>query len=723
MLRARKYAEAVYDHELCRGLAALGYPVRHRVSSFEIANVPKSVIHRFSKRHQQIDEEVQKRKEAEGEFANEKEVRDQVAHSSRRRKMKHATADRLRGEWELQLTPDERDRMSRLSVAWSVERQATDLAATIKAAEADLFERRSVVPEHDLLAAALTRVRGQSVDLTVLREGVARLPHPRDETGRSLVSREMLVLELDMIESVRRTRQQFPRLLEAEHCQSASASAEQRAAVHAMLSSKDLVTVFRGGAGTGKSYTLLEVVGALRADGREVIGLAPQWQQIDGLREKCSRVATLSGFLENPTIARGGVVVLDEAGQVGVRQMHALFTAVRHGGGRLILSGDTRQHGAVAASDALQIIETYGKVHPIVLRTIRRQDPNLAESRSERKTIRDYRRAVRDAANGKVDASFSRLDAMGSVIEVAPDSIRNELAARYVATIQASRSALVVTQTRAEVEQLNAEIRARLKSAALLGASINCTTYRMVDATEAAKTNPATYEGCSHIVFMRRYGRFRKGDIVELLDADERGVILRMDGRRSRVAYKYASRFGPATAHETEVAIGDRLQLRFNGKSAEGERIANGELVTVREIRANGSLIVTSQRERVMTLTPEQRLFNYGYAVTSYSAQGKTVDTVLFSDASSFAATNRKQWYVTISRGRRNVVVFTPDKAALRRSIRAAGERLAAVEGAGLSVERAIKGGLRAIRHKAVQQHRCGAAHRSQVARLRLNVI
>jgi len=75
-------------------------------------------------------------------------------------------------------------------------------------------------------------------------------------------------------------------------------------------------------------------------------------------------------------------------------------------------------------------------------------------------------------------------------------------------------------------------------------------------------------------------------------------------------------------------------------------------------------------------------VFNYGYATTSYGSQGKTVDTVLFSDSGSRLATNQKQFYVTISRGRRRALVFTPDKAALRRAVSAEGHRPLAVEAA-----------------------------------------
>jgi hypothetical protein len=101
----------------------------------------------------------------------------------------------------------------------------------------------------------------------------------------------------------------------------------------------------------------------------------------------------------------------------------------------------------------------------------------------------------------------------------------------------------------------------------------------------------------------------------------------------------------------------------------EGARLNNGELVTVKRVEPNGNLAVKDEHGATKTLSPSQRLFVRGFAVTSYGSQGKNVDTVLFSDAGSRAATNAQQWYVTISRGKRRVVVFTPDKAQLRAGI------------------------------------------------------
>jgi hypothetical protein len=58
------------------------------------------------------------------------------------------------------------------------------------------------------------------------------------------------------------------------------------------------------------------------------------------------------------------------------------------------------------------------------------------------------------------------------------------------------------------------------------------------------------------------------------------------------------------------------------------------------------------------TLEKNYRRFVRGYAVTSYAAQGKTAEFVIFSDSAIRAATDQKQWYVTISRGRKGIKIF-----------------------------------------------------------------
>ena len=149
-------------------------------------------------------------------------------------------------------------------------------------------------------------------------------------------------------------------------------------------------------------------------------------------------------------------------------------------------------------------------------------------------------------------------------------------------------------------------------------------------------------------------------------------------------------------SREIPLASGDRLQLKANGKTPRGQRLANGELVTVDSVLANGQIRLRDGR----TLGKDYRRFVRGFAITSYASQGKTVDYVLFSDSAVKAATNRQQWYVTISRGRRGVRIFTSDKAQLRENLLHSGDRRLALDLAnrefarrlGISSDRAPRG-------------------------------
>ena len=133
-----------------------------------------------------------------------------------------------------------------------------------------------------------------------------------------------------------------------------------------------------------------------------------------------------------------------------------------------------------------------------------------------------------------------------------------------------------------------------------------------------------------------------------------------------------AASFDVGEARELKVAAGDWLLLQAN----HGKEFINGERVQVREIQ-NGRIALADGRP----LPAGFNTFTHGYAVTSHSSQSKTVDEVLLvASSKSFAAVNREQFYVSISRGRERVHVFTDDADLLARRVTDSHERKAAVE-------------------------------------------
>ncbi len=680
MYRAQKFVENLYFHELGRGLRSLGYEIENNSRNFEIKHVPKSVIALFSKRHRQIEAEAQ-RQVAEGYIGDIGELRTRIAHERRRRKMKNSTADELRSYWKQQITVDDRSALENLCQPGERQMQAADLRAIVTWADAHLFERRSVVNDYELKSAALARGRGEDFDLADVDRAIAERNyfHPQNEPTK-LAAPEMVGCEGEIVQAVRHGMNGFYAFRD-DYAPGLSLSAEQARATQKILASHDFVTLFRGGAGTGKTHTLTEIEEAIRATKRHVLVLAPQRQQVQDLENAGMGAQTLAHALTAKQFPPCCVVILDEAGQVGVRDMRELMRALQPIQGRLIISGDTRQHGAVTAGDALRWIEQHvPRKNVAMLRNIRRQDVKLARSVEERQFIRGYRVAVKEAADGKIAESYDRLERLGCIRELPDEARREAIAGEYLTALERGEAPLVVAQTWDEVHAANDAIRSALHQAGRLEAGELLEAYQPVGWTEAEKHDARNFEEGQSVFFLKGYGRYAKGDLCEVAGADEHGVSLVREGRRSTVSYRYADHFSVVKAVKMEIAPGDRLQLKANGRSVEGERLHNGELVTVARIDPTGAMVVNDDHGLSKTLAPSQRLFVHGYAVTSYASQGKTVDSVILADAGSRAATNREQWYVSVSRGRRHVVVLTPNKLELRENIQRSGTRELALE-------------------------------------------
>ena len=702
MYRAKKFTENLYYHELCKGLRSLGYEIENNARDFEIKAVPKSLLQRFSKRHEQIDRETEVRIAREGLRGRLKELRGQVAEARRQRKMKDSTADRLRPSWERQLSAAEARALDAIKPARPASPQKPDMAAIVAWADEYLFERKAVARDHELWAAALARGRGADFELADVMKEAGKRGYIREADTRRITSPEVLRAELAVVVAAREGRNCHAPLSPTFE---PKVSGEQRAAVEQILKSQDFITLFRGGAGTGKSFTLAEVRRGLAAAGHPVVVLAPQRQQVAGLQADGLRAETLASCLQAKSVPQKAVVIVDEAGQIGARQMSQLVALVQSRDGRLILSGDTRQHGAVEASDALLAIERYSGARPAVLREIRRQDPDLARSAAERRFVTAYRAAVKAAAAGEIAESFVQLDRLGCICETDSESRSAKVAGDYLRSVAQGERTLVVAQTWDEVNRLNAAIRAEMTAKGRLGRGVALKTYQAVDLGSAQKRDARYYAEGRFAYFPRSYGRFVRGELCAIVGTNERGVILEKNGQRSTVGYRRADRLVVAAEREITLAPGDRLQMKFNGKSAEGRPIANGELVTVRSVRGDGSLVVEGDAGGVKTLAPGQRLFNQGYAVTSYASQGKTVDTVLVADAGGQSVADSRHWYVAISRARKKVKIYTTDKEALRMKVEANGGRALALDLGGGTPEWAEQARVVVERNRLYEAH------------------
>lgn len=683
MMQAKKYAENVYYHELARDLRQFGYEIENNPrGDFEIKGVAGDLISRFSKRHNQIDASIEKLLKEKPELAkgNLKELRSQIAQAERSRKMPNITLPELQRLWNGQLTGAEKQSLRKLAHQSNTKQQSSALTtqAAIQWAEAHLFDRRSVVRESEVWSAALEHGRGANWTIENIKAGTAARGYIRNENAPSkITTREILSCEWEIVCLARNGRGKFG-AFNPHHNLSHELMPDQRKAVEHILGSRDFVTLFCGGAGTGKSHALREVGNGLKTAGHNFCVIAPQRQQALDLKKSFGDTQTVSEFLARRQMLPGSVVIVDEAGQIGGGQMRELLKFVKVNQGRLILSGDTRQHGAVEASDALRAIERYAGLEAARLMKIRRQNPKAGETKSERKRIKQYRAAVQKAQRGQYAESFDRLEKLGVVVECrTTDEQRERLVADYLALAEKKKSTVIVSQTWAEIREINERIRIGLQMTGLIGKN-NSTVraYERLDLTEAQKCDKRFYPANGVIVFNRATGDFAKGEVGRLLAATPTHLLIKSERREQKVSFKLLNRITVCQPVEMMLAEGDRLQLKANASLSNGKELVNGELVTVKAANADGQIELSDGR----ILPATYREFTRGYAVTSYGSQGKTVQHVLFSDSAVKAATNNQQWLVTISRGTRAVRIFTQNKEQLRENVSRLGDRKLAIE-------------------------------------------
>ena len=656
----RAYLTEVYRNALVREVYGLGYAIEPRRDSkggdqgFEIRGVSDQLLEKYSVRSAQRDAAIERFSVEHGRKPTNNEIAVLVLES-RADKLAEISTEKLRKQQQAILLPEESHALKHLheeSVdrAGEIPNEPTQATESLQHAKEHLFERSSVVREHELMTEALRHGRGK-IDRRQLR-GALELEQSQGSlirAGNNLATRESLEREQRMIAAVDGGIGRYERLggkrgfIPSERLRD-----EQLRAVHQILDSHDFVVNLRGAAGTGKTATLTEIARGLREAGREVLAVAPTRGAVEELQKVGFRDAmTISRLLEDPKAQAAlhrRVLVVDEAGMVSGRQMEGLLKLAEREEARILFSGDTRQLQSVEASDALRILEQESRMKSVSLMAVQRQ------------TQVQYRDAIQTLRHSPKQG-FEKLEQLGAVREVPCLERAQAVASAYRALASDSnRSVLVVAGTHEEIGKITDAIREDMKQRGELDRGLVAERYVPLQWTEAQKRDLANYKSGQVLLFHRSSRGIEKHEALIVERIEKSGIVARdQHGMERTVSPSQARSFSVHKRQQIEVAPGDKLLLTGNRRGA-GFRATNGELVKVRDV--DGGRI---HLEDGRTLPANYHEFDHGYAVTAHRSQGKTVDAVILSAD----AMKQELFYVGASRGRQEIVVVTGDREQL----------------------------------------------------------
>ena len=161
------------------------------------------------------------------------------------------------------------------------------------------------------------------------------------------------------------------------------------------------------------------------------------------------------------------MLVIDEAGMVGTRQLERVLSHAAEAGAKVVLVGDIRQLQSIEAGAAFRSIHE------------RHGGAEIGEVRRQRE---DWQRdATRDLANGKTGHALEAYRSHDMVHEAETrEQARADLVDRWDRDRQASpdRSRIILTHTNDEVRALNEAVRERLRAAGDLGDEVRVTVER-----------------------------------------------------------------------------------------------------------------------------------------------------------------------------------------------------------------------------------------------------
>lgn len=659
--RDAPYFQAAFRVRLANNLQDIGFGVERKKDDFEIKGIAADVLKRFSRRTALID------KLAEEKGITNPDRKAELGAETREKKGKSLVWESLRKEWNSRLTDKEQAQLA------SVHRREVKAARPVQGEQVAVdhaithsFVRDAVLPERKLMTEALKRGIGSVTVDAVAKEMNSRSLIRSEFQGRKMATtKEMLALETKMIEFAKQGRGRSRPLGDPDRlCSRDWFNEGQKAAVRHVLGSRDRVMIIRGVAGTGKTTLEQEIGEALAEAGKPVVALAQSVKASRGvLREEAgfAMADTVARFLKDKFMqeaARGGVILVDEASQLGTQDMLKVFEVAEAFNARVILVGDRRQHRSVTAGEPLKLLEDNAGLHVAEVTEILRQSG-------------DYKKAAEALSEGRTEEAFKELDDLGWIKEVSNEERYQQLADAYLSAAAETKSdgklksALVVSPTHAEAARITDAIRAGLKEQGKLKDEHVVTGWFSAHLTDAQKADATQYDSGDLIQFSQNSKKHQKGTRIIV----EEGKTIPTND---------ANRFEVYRPTPIALAIGDRVRITAGGKTKDGlHRLVNGSLYTVEGFTKRGDIII----DHGWVIDRDFGHLTHGYVVTSHASQGVTVDKVFIGVSSeSFPATGERTAYVAITRGKEQAVIFTDDKQELLNAISRPDDPLSAIE-------------------------------------------
>ncbi|WP_241175536.1 Ti-type conjugative transfer relaxase TraA [Serratia marcescens] len=330
-------------------------------------------------------------------------------------------------------------------------------------------------------------------------------------------------------------------------------SDEQRAAVE-HVTGEGRLSVIIGDAGTGKSFAMRVAKEAWEAEGFRVRGCALAGKAADELQAGSGIDSRTIHSLEASwnrgvdMLTARDVLVIDEAGMVGSRQLGRVLEAAEKAGAKVVMLGDDKQLAAIEAGAGFRAITE--RVGAAEITQIRRQTESWA------------REASTELARGDVRTGLDAYHERGHVrIEDTREEARTALATDWLADREKGGTSIILAHTNKDVASLNATVRTALKASGELGAETEFLTER----------GARSFSEGDRLVFLKNDSALgvKNGTLGTVEKAEDGRLSVRLDSGREvdfdAGTYGHVDHGYAVTIHKSQGVTVDRAYVLATG--------------------------------------------------------------------------------------------------------------------------------------------------------------
>ena len=651
----------IQRNTLAQELQKLGYEVEvtdAKVGSFSIKNINKEIREQFSTRSNDIKKEM----------LESGQTSYKATHTAQKQtaKWKDKNKDRqaIQNENIERLKAAGADIEKIQEVDESLEMRTMDTSDIVEIAIEDITDKQSVFSREDILKHSLKVALTTDVSLEAIEnefknyEDLITINQDKNQyTTKEVLEKEEYIfsqsdnLNFSITEDKNLVNQAIQKF---EDIKGFTLKDAQNKLAHTILTSHDQYIIAQGIAGAGKSTSLEIVKNVAEQSNIKIVALAPTGTATDNLAQEAGikESYTITKFIQaqDELQIKDAIVIIDEAGMLGLRDTHKLMKIAEKNNLKLVFSGDKNQKKSISQGDIFTGMQRQG------FTTVYLDEGN----RQKNDKMKNAVKAILD--KDIVNALNILKDTTKEITHV-----EERLAAAQSEYLKDRHNSLLITTTNADRRALNTSIRNTLVLSGEITNSQEFETREVPSMSALEKRSAIYYQQGEKVYLSKNIGSISAGReaIIKNIDVDNNTLEIKHQGKNKTFVEvvdlsTQGNQLNLFKETKSEFGIGEQIIMKKNDNKL---KLKNGQMGTIKSIKGNLITVDINNKEQTFSIK-QYPYIQHAYAITDFASQGKTTNKVIAVANSQAVSFN--DFYTQITRAKYEAHIITDDMEVLQ---------------------------------------------------------